>query len=137
MLDPDSGGRSGRVLGLACSLVLLASGCAATSEPAQPIASEVAAPTSMLGTWTGVFHQHSHTINRPYPMVMDVQQVGVGGELSGTIRWPDLSNGMTSFSGNMLNGVLKLTENKLLRGQDIAIGGQYFAYLTPEGRLKG
>ena len=117
------------------AVATLAAGCASTSRSDAPGEAAPAAE-SLLGTWQGDLQEDPGGVDAPYPMILRIEEVD-GQRFSGTIYWPTLSRSETEFEGSVVNGVLDIHENRLLRGRDILLGGHYYCFVSEDGRLRG
>src|SRR5687768_1813872 len=106
-----------RGLALVPSVLLAVVLCGCSTSPkksvevaraAEPAESEVSTAT-LVGTWRGEFHQHSHTIYRSYPMVLTIDHVSPTGELTGSLCWP-WTRTLTAIGANVVEDMLYINE---------------------------
>ncbi len=124
---------------LASSFLMAAMcGCSSTSqvEPQDPFARHEAA-RALVGTWTGTYHQHSHCIDKSYPMVLEIPEPAINDEVSGSLVWPEQDGARTAISANIVNGVICIHEGDLVGGNGILVGGHYFGCLGRDGVFRG
>lgn len=87
----------------------------------------------LIGEWSGEFDQDGFGV---YPMEMEVTEVD-GLNFAGQLRWPSLSNSVTTMEGFLRNDTLFWTETELLQGSGIVLNGDYIVPFESEDELSG
>jgi hypothetical protein len=99
------------------------------------MASEGCAAKDLVGKWAGSFEQDSHETTGSFAMVLTVDQVS-GEQFTGRIDWPDNDN-RTRVEGGCEGDIVKWTETKYLRGDDVVLYGLYIAHFRGRDEIAG
>ena len=125
----------------AICIVLVVTACASVSVSGAPVA---AAPEKTLahaherlanlqGHWVGTYFQDNE--HRGYPMELTAH--GDPSEFGVTLDWPELWQSRTVGHGSVHAGNVVWTEDRLVRGKNIALDGRYEAALIDPDTLVG
>jgi hypothetical protein len=114
----------------ALCIPLALSGCATPASPKAPAHAQVA---DVQGHWVGTYFQDNE--HRGYPMELTAH--GDPSEFGVTLDWPELWQSRTVGHGSIHAGTVVWTEDRLVRGKNIALDGRYEAALIDSDTLVG
>jgi hypothetical protein len=115
----------------------LASACAPPSPPPSEAPVNQIEANALIGYWEGTFHQHSHGFSQDYPMVLEVHETDTRDEVRGFLLWPQQGKSKTAIRANIANGIVCIREDKQVQGDNILVGGLYFAILGDDDLIRG
>lgn len=120
--------------------LLLGIGFSCATPPGAPTLAQRAAasghhdPIAVHGRWQGTFFQYD--IGRAYPMTLTAEPVSPD-SFDVTLDWPTLSQSQTRGQGAIQEGSFAWSEDELVFGNGIYLGGRYRAVLLDADTLVG
>jgi hypothetical protein len=126
------------ILPMIC-IALVASACASVSVSGTPAATaRETRPThecsaDLQGRWVGTYFQDNE--HRGYPMELTAD--GAPNSFAVTLEWPTLSGARTVGHGSSSAGSVAWTEEQMVQGKNIVLGGRYEAALIDPDTLAG
>ncbi len=125
---------------LAVCVVLACAACTSVSVSGAPVAAPEKAAAheqepvaNLQGRWVGTFFQDNE--RRGYPMQLTAN--GDANELAVTLDWPELWQSRTVGHGSIHADSATWTEDRLVRGQNILLGGLCEAALIDPDTIVG
>jgi hypothetical protein len=107
--------------------------CASSPLPSTPAALAHAEAPDVQGRWVGTFFQDN--AQRGYPMQLTAK--GRPNGFVATLDWPEPWQSRTVGEGSSQAGSVVWTEERLIKGKNILLGGRYDAALIDQDTLVG